>query len=194
MTRALPSPSISMAMSAVLPSLVPLKSILIVLPLWSTWPTKAPDFAASAFALALLRISDATGALAVVDELAAGVDTLVLPGPLVVAGVSDFEHAAAPRLIAIAPDTARTRVVMVFMVDEPPDLVGWPGVSAQTRLGAAAPTVHPNGRAGGRRGRTRSAGLTRGPTTPGPRATPARRTSCAVACPTGARTSYHRGD
>src|SRR6478735_12141537 len=190
MTRALPSPSISMAMSAVLPSLVPLKSILIVLPLWSTWPTKAPDFAARAFALALLRISDATGALAVVDELAAGVDTPVL----VVAGVSDFEHAAAPRLIAIAPDTARTRVVMVFMVDEPPDLVGWPGVSAQTRLGAAAPTVHPNGRAGGRRGRTRWAGLTRGPATPRPRATPARRTSCAVACPTGARTSYHRGD
>src|SRR6478609_3674667 len=127
MTRALPSPSISMAMSAVLPSLVPLKSILMVLPLWSTCPTKAPDFAASAFALALARISDATGALAVVDELAAGVDTLVLPEPPVVAGVSDFEHAAAPRLIASAADTARTRVVMVFMVDEPPDWSDGPG-------------------------------------------------------------------
>src|SRR6476469_7721732 len=123
MTRALPSPSSSMAMSAVLPSLVPLKSILIVLPLWSTWPTKAPDVAASAFVLALSRISDASGAslAADVDELAeaAGVDALELVEP--VAGVSDFEHAAAPRLIAIAPDTATARVVKVCMVGVAPD-------------------------------------------------------------------------
>src|SRR6187401_1082649 len=113
MTRALPSPSISMAMSA----------ILIVLPLWSTWPTKAPDVAASALVLALSRMSEASGASpAGVDvELveAAGVDELEPVEPLV--GVSDFEHAAAPRLIAIAPDTATTRVVKVFMVDVPPD-------------------------------------------------------------------------
>src|SRR6478735_3199266 len=101
MTRALPSPGVSMAMSAVLPSLVPLKSILIVLPLWSTWPTKAPDVAASALAFALLRICDASGAALVVVELAAGVVPAWLEAP--VAGVSDFEHAAAPRLIASAP-------------------------------------------------------------------------------------------
>src|SRR6478609_5260231 len=123
MTRALPSPSSSMAMSAVLPSLVPLKSILIVLPLWSTWPTKAPDVAASALVSALSRMSEASGASpASVDvELAdaAGVDELEPVEPVV--GVADFEHAAAPRLIAIAPDTATTRVVKVFMGGGPPD-------------------------------------------------------------------------
>src|SRR6478672_2663253 len=160
MTRALPSPSSSMAMSAVLPSLVPLKSILIVLPLWSTWPTKAPDVAASAFVLALSRISDASGAslAADVDELAeaAGVDALELVEP--VAGVSDFEHAAAPRLIAIAPDTATTRVVKVFMVGVPPD-------RRRVRRECPDPVrrlrrrhFHPNGRAGGPRSRTRLAG------------------------------------
>src|SRR5690349_23117861 len=109
MTRALPSPSMSMVMSAVLPSLVPLKSILIVLPLWSTCPTKAPDVAARALVLALLRISEASGespAAGVVDVLDVLDAAELAPGvvPLVpVAGVSDFEHAAAPRLIAMAP-------------------------------------------------------------------------------------------
>src|SRR6476620_4746642 len=102
MTRALPSPSSSMAMSAVLPSLVPLKSILIVLPLWSTWPTKAPDVAASAFVFALSRMSEASGAsLGAVAELVALVDGAGVDVLEPVAGVSDFEHAAAPRLIAI---------------------------------------------------------------------------------------------
>src|SRR6476619_3669457 len=164
MTRALPSPSSSMVMSAVLPSLVPLKSILIVLPLWSTCPTKAPDVAASAFVLALSRMSDACEPLllGVVVELVvpAGVDALALAELLVpVAGVSDFEQAAAPRLIAIAPDTATTRIVKVFMVGVPPD-------RRRVRRERPDPAgawrrrqlIHPSGRPGGPRSRTRSAG------------------------------------
>src|SRR3954467_2043539 len=134
MTRALPSPSIAIAMSAVLPSLVPLKSILIVLPFWSTWPTKAPDLAASALLFAFSRMAEAPvaspGALVpVVGELpdvaaVAGADeedVAVEPAVLPAVGVSDFEHAAAPRQMARAPLTATTRVVKVFMCWCSPD-------------------------------------------------------------------------
>ncbi|GAA2743958.1 hypothetical protein GCM10009868_19800 [Terrabacter aerolatus] len=53
--------------------------------------------------------------------VAAGVEDVAAAELLVpAAGVSDFEHAAAPRLIASAPETATTRVVKVFMVGKPP--------------------------------------------------------------------------
>src|SRR6478735_10616066 len=116
MRRALPLPSIAMVMSDVLPSLVPLKSMEIFLPPCSTSPTKTADVAASAFDLAFSRTSAGLGAAE-----SAGVVADVVVEPAVeepvdpVVGVSDFEHAAAPRLIASAPASATARVVMVFM-------------------------------------------------------------------------------
>src|SRR3954469_17935390 len=156
MTRALPSPSMAIAMSAVLPSLVPLKSILMVLPLWSTWPTKAPDVAARALLLALSRMAEAWPAAAagVVGEVApeaAGADRVVPPvepaePPAV--GVSDFEHAAAPRLMASAPLTATARVVKVFMCWVLPWSSVGPGGSGREPARSARRLVQPSPGAG----------------------------------------------
>src|SRR6478735_181145 len=125
MRRALPLSCIAMVMSDVLPSLVPLKSMETFLPACSTSPTKAADVAASAFVLAFSRTSAGLGAA---ESDVAGADVPVEPAveePVdPVAGVSDFEHAAAPRLIASAPASATARVVMVFMGGRPPGLVG----------------------------------------------------------------------
>src|SRR3954469_923033 len=159
MTRALPSPSMAIAMSAVLPSLVPLKSILMVLPLWSTWPTKAPDVAARALLLALSRMAEAWPAApaAVVEEVprevaeVAGADDVVPPvepaePPAV--GVSDFEHAAAPRLMASAPLTATARVVKVFMCWVLPWSSVGPGGSGREPARSARRLVQPSPGAG----------------------------------------------